>query len=152
AAEVTIVPAIGRIMQLALVGDDGVARGPLWSHPGIGPALAPDENGWLNQGGDKAWPAPQSRWEALAGKAWPPPRTFDAAPSSAELRGDPVVLLSAVDPTYGMRVRRTIALDPTAPILTVDTAYEKVAGAPVRAGVWIITQLGAPERVFMRLP
>jgi len=151
AAEVTVVPAIGRIMQIAL-RDGGVARGPLWSHPGVGPALPPDEGGWINLGGDKAWPAPQSRWEEIAGRAWPPPRTFDAAPFAVEVRGDAVELLSAVDPAYGLRVRRTIALDRAAPVLTVDTAYEKVAGAPIRVGVWTITQLTAPERVFMRLP
>ena len=50
AAEVTVVPAIGRIMQIALV-EGGAARGPLWSHPGIGPTLAPDEGGWVNLGG-----------------------------------------------------------------------------------------------------
>src|SRR5205814_6724669 len=60
--------------------------------------------------------------------------------------------LSAVDPSYGLRVRRTIALDRTAPVLTVDTVYEKVEGASIRAGVWTITQLTTPERVFMRLP
>ena len=157
AAEATVVPAIGRIMQLALVGA-GDARGVFWSHPGIGPDLPADENGWINIGGDKAWPAPQSRWEAIAGKGWPPPKTFDASAFTAEVvrgagdRGDSVELLSAVDPAYGLRVRRTIALDPAAPILTVETCYEKVAGAPVRAGVWTITQLVAPERLFLRLP
>jgi hypothetical protein len=153
AAEATVVPAIGRIMQLALRQEGaGVARGPFWSHPGIGPTLTADENGWINLGGDKAWPAPQSRWQALVGKAWPPPRTFDASPFVATVRGDGVELVSPVDPAYGLRVRRTIALDRAAPVLTVDTCYEKVAGAPVRAGVWIITQLVSPERLFMRLP
>lgn len=151
AAEVTVVPAIGRIMQIAL-RDGGAARGPLWSHPGIGPALAPDEGGWINLGGDKAWPAPQSRWEEIAGRGWPPPKTFDAAPFSVEVHGETVELLSAVDPAYGLRVRRTLALDRAAPVLTVDTAYEKVAGDPIRVGVWTITQLTPPERVFMRLP
>ena len=157
AAEATVVPAIGRIMQLALVGA-GDARGVFWSHPGIGPDLPADENGWINIGGDKAWPAPQSRWEAIAGKGWPPPKTFDASAFTGRGRarrrrpGDRVELLSAVDPAYGLRVRRTIALDPAAPILTVETCYEKVAGAPVRAGIWTITQLVAPERLFLRLP
>jgi hypothetical protein len=151
AAEVTVVPAIGRIMQIAL-RERGAARGPLWSHPAIGPTLPPDEGGWINLGGDKAWPAPQSCWEAIAGRAWPPPKTFDAAPFTAEVRGDTVELLSAVDPAYGLRARRTIALDRAAPVLTVDTVYEKIEGAPIRAGVWTITQLQAPERVFMRLP
>lgn len=169
AAEVTVVPAIGRIMQIALRQGDGDgpgAFGPLWSHPGIGPDLAGDENGWINLGGDKAWPAPQSRWEAIAGKGWPPPKTFDAAPFEAKIvsgvggardpRGeaadDRVEILSAVDPAYGVRVRRTIALDPAAPVVTIETCYEKVEGAPIRVGVWTITQLASPERLFMRLP
>ena len=157
-AEVTVVPEIGRIMQIALRTGDGAgggARGPFWSHPGIGPDLGGDENGWINQGGDKAWPAPQSQWEAIVGKGWPPPRTFDASPYESKIvgdAGDEVELLSAVDPAYGLRVRRTIALDPEKPIATVETCYEKVEGQPVRAGVWTITQLVSPERLFMRLP
>jgi hypothetical protein len=86
AAEVTVVPEIGRIMQIALRDGDGDgADGPFWSHPGIGPGLGGDENGWINLGGDKAWPAPQSRWEAIVGKGWPPPRTFDASPFEAKI-------------------------------------------------------------------
>ncbi len=163
-AEVTVVPAIGRIMQIALRnggGEEAGPHGPLWSHPGIGPALGGDEKGWINLGGDKAWPAPQSRWEAIAGKGWPPPKTFDASPFEAKIVGDlggvggaghKVEILSGVDRAYGLRVRRTIALDPAAPIVTVETCYEKVEGEPIRAGVWTITQLTSPERLFMRLP
>lgn len=150
-AEVTVVPAIGRIMQIGLRGD--AARAPLWSHPGLGPQLPPDENGWINFGGDKAWPAPQSQWEAVVGTGWPPPRTFDAAAFTAEVAADgTVTLVSAIDPAYGVRVRRTIALHPREPLVTVETCYQKVAGAPVRVGVWTITQLASPERIFLRLP
>ena len=153
-AEVTVVPAIGRIMQISLIEERG-ARGPFWSHPGIGPDLQGDENGWINLGGDKAWPAPQSQWETVVGKGWPPPRTFDASPFEGKVVGhaaDKVELLSAVDPAYGLRVRRTIALDPERPLVTVETCYEKVEGPPIRAGVWTITQLVSPERLFLRLP
>ena len=161
AAEVTVVPAIGRIMQIALRNGDGPgagADGPFWSHRGIGPDLPGDDNGWINLGGDKAWPAPQSRWEAIVGKGWPPPRTFDASPFEAKIvsgagnAGDQVEILSTVDPAYGVRVRRMIALDPAAPVVTIETSYEKVEGAPIRIGVWSITQLASPERLFMRLP
>jgi hypothetical protein len=151
AIEVTVVPAIGRIMQIAL-RDGGAMHAPLWSHPGIGPGLGGDENGWINLGGDKAWPAPQARWEAVVGKEWPPPRTFDASPYEGKIVGDEVELLSAVDPAYGLRVRRTIALAPDRPSATVETWYEKVAGEPIRVGVWTITQLVSPERLFVRLP
>ena len=161
-AQVTVVPAIGRIMQIALLGGVGAegaaARSPFWSHPGIGPDLGGDENGWINLGGDKAWPAPQSRWEAVVGKGWPPPKTFDASPFAARIMsdatgaGDKVELLSAVDPAYGVRVRRTIALDPAEPVVTVETCYEKVEGQAIRVGVWTITQLVSPDRLFLRLP
>jgi hypothetical protein len=150
-AEVTVVPAIGRIMQIGLRGE--AARAPLWSHPGIGPQLPPDENGWINFGGDKAWPAPQSQWGAVLGKGWPPPPTFDASAFAAEVAADgSVTLVSPIDPAYGVRIRRTIALDPQAPLLTVETCYQKEAGPPVRVGVWTITQLASPERIFLRLP
>src|SRR5215831_6087666 len=70
AAEAVIVPAIGRIMQFGPVGAAG-GPGPFWSHPGFGPGLAPDEQGWVNHGGDKAWPAPQSDWPRVIGRPWP---------------------------------------------------------------------------------
>src|SRR4029079_11891010 len=76
AAEVVVVPAIGRVMEFRLL--DAGSKPIFWSHPGIGPPLGPDENGWINFGGDKAWPAPQTAWASLVGKGWPPPATFDA--------------------------------------------------------------------------
>jgi hypothetical protein len=152
AAEVTVVPAIGRVMRFTLLGADKPGSGPLWSHPRLDAGLAPDENGWINFGGDKAWPAPQSGWEKIAGKGWPPPKTFDAAPFAAAPVAGGIELVSAVDPAYGVRVRRTLALDPERPVLSIETAYEKVEGAPIRIGVWTITQLIAPERLFVLLP
>ena len=107
-AEVTVVPAIGRIMQIALrngrADGDVTAppRRPLLEPSGIGPDLGGDENGWINFGGDKAWPAPQSRWEAIVGKGWPPPRTFDASPFEAKIvgrqGGDPLRRRSGIRP------------------------------------------------------
>src|SRR5688572_19190141 len=70
--EVVVVPAIGRIVALRLVRN-GAAADPLWLHPKLARALAPDDNGWINFGGDKAWPAPQSDWPRIAGRSWPPP-------------------------------------------------------------------------------
>jgi len=148
-AEAVIVPAIGRVMGLGLAG---AGPGPFWAHPRIGIALGPDENGWINYGGDKSWPAPQIDWERMTGHAWPPPRTFDAVPYEASVVGNRTQIRSAVDPAYGMRVRRTIALDAAEPVMTIETSYEKVSGAPVRVAVWTITQLGPPDRMFVLLP
>jgi hypothetical protein len=149
-AQVVVVPAIGRVMQFRLL-EDG-AKSIFWSHPAIGPALAGDENGWINFGGDKAWPAPQSAWAAIVGKGWPPPRTFDAVAHAATVEGNAIVLVSPVDPAYGMRVRRRISLHASEPVMSIETTYEKVSGAPMRVGVWTITQLVSPERMFVLLP
>jgi hypothetical protein len=150
AAEVVVVPAIGRVMQFRLRDDE--SGGPFWRHEAIGPALRPDENGWINFGGDKAWPAPQSGWAAMVGKGWPPPRTFDAVAHTATVEGGAVVMLSPVDPAYGLRVRRRISLDASAPVLSIETAFEKVQGPSVRVAVWTITQLAPPSRMVAVLP
>jgi len=148
--EVVVVPAIGRIVSLEFAGDGG-ASDPIWRHGQLGPALAPDENGWINFGGDKAWPAPQADWERMVGKGWPPPPTFDAKPHTAtKVNEVEIEMLSAVDAAYGIRVRRTIKLADDQ--MFVDTAYEKIEGAPVRVAIWTITQLVSPDRVFALLP
>jgi len=143
------VPAIGRVMSLGFAGDGG-ASDVLWRHGQLGPNLAPDENGWINYGGDKAWPAPQSEWQRMVGKGWPPPVTFDAVAHTATVKSSAIELVSPVDPAYGLRVRRRVSLQND--VMLIDTVYEKVEGAPVRVAVWTITQLVAPERMFALLP
>jgi hypothetical protein len=51
-----------------------------------------------------------------------------------------------------VRVRRIISLHPDRPVMTTETSYQKVQGAPVRVGIWTITQLASPERAFILLP
>jgi hypothetical protein len=150
-AEVVVVPGIGRVMQFRLL-DGQEPSGAFWSHPALGPTLAPDENGWINFGGDKAWPAPQAEWARIAGRGWPPPATFDAVAHAASVEGEAIVLTSPVDPAYGIRVRRKIALHPTKAEMSIETTYEKVQGAPVRIAVWTITQLASPRVMTVALP
>ena len=152
-AEVVVVPAIGRIMQFSLLdAKGGVDPGPFWNNPALGEQLKPDSEGWTNFGGDKAWPAPQGDWPKVTGGPWPPPKGFDAMPYTATVTDSKVQIVSPIDPAYGIRVRRTVSLDPRKPVMTVVTAYEKVEGAPVRIGVWTITQLVSPDRAFIHLP
>ena len=147
--EVVIVPDIGRIMQFRLLAEKGA--GPFWNHPAVGKDLQPNE-GWKNFGGDKTWPSPQADWPKIAGRAWPPPNTFDSAPYAATIKGHAVELVSPVDSNYGIRVKREITLDAQKPAMTVETIYEKVQGDPVRVGIWSITQLASPERAFIHAP
>jgi hypothetical protein len=150
-ARVTVVPGIGRVTEFSLVSG-GEARGPFWVNPALAPGLAPDATGWINFGGEKTWPAPQDDWGKVTGTAWPPPRTFDATPFTETVTNDSIEITSAVDPHYGVRIRRRIALDPEAPVVTIETQYEKVQGARLDVGIWTIAQLAPPERMFVQLP
>ncbi|MGH9532581.1 MAG: hypothetical protein ACRD2Q_09320, partial [Terriglobales bacterium] len=105
---------------------------------------------WINFGGDKSWPAPQADWPKMTGREWPPPPAFDAMPVEARIEGSEVELVSPVCKFFGVRVRRRIEMAESKPLLTITTTYEKVAGEPVRVSVWVITQLGEPQRVFVQ--
>jgi hypothetical protein len=151
-ARVVVVPASGRILSFQLCSHSKCGENPIWNHPQLGAGLKADDEGWTNYGGDKSWPAPQSDWPKIIGKGWPPPTGFDHMPFSADIEHGIVTLTSPVDPSYGIRVRRLIALDRIKPILHVTTMYEKVQGDPVNVSVWTITQLDSPERGYILLP
>ncbi|MEJ7619104.1 MAG: DUF4380 domain-containing protein [Pyrinomonadaceae bacterium] len=144
--EAVIVPAVNRIMQFRRPGAAGVfwemavleVKAPAWV-----------EEKWMNFGGDKAWPAPQSDWPRIAKSAWPPPTGFDSMPAMASVSGHTIELVGAVDPHYGIRARRLITLAPRAAQMRVTTVFEKVSGEAVKIGVWTITQLKDPERVYV---
>src|SRR5882762_5172496 len=74
--EAVIVPQVGRVMQFRFAGD---GDGPFWENPALaGTAPHPESKEWGNFGGDKTWPAPQSDWDKITPRAWPPPVGFDA--------------------------------------------------------------------------
>jgi hypothetical protein len=148
--EAVVVPAVGRVMQLRFVGE---RDGPFWENPTIGAhTAATDTEGWANFGGDKAWPSPQSDWDRLAGRGWPPPTSFDGRPMEASVDGPAsLTLISPIDAGYGIRVKRRVELAPDRPVMTVTTTYEKAAEAPLEVGVWVITQLKNPVLVSVPL-
>lgn len=149
---VIVVPMTGRILSFQLCRRNKCGENPLWNNPQLGADLKPDAEGWINYGGDKSWPAPQSDWKKITGKAWPPPAGFDHMPFVASTKGSTLVLTSPVDPSYGIRVIRYIELDENKPTVRVWTAYDKIEGDPVNVAVWSITQLNSPERGFILLP
>lgn len=148
--EAAVVPAIGRVMQLRFAGEEA---GPFFENRTLdGQAPDPKATEWVNFGGDKTWPAPQDDWPKLTPRKWPPPPTFDAVPLEAKVKEGTIELISPVDPHYGIRTRRIISLEPGRPLMTIRTIYEKVQGDPVKVGVWVITQLGEPEKAAMIVP
>jgi len=154
-AEVTIVPAIGRVMQFGFAGEEGV----FWENRSLnGTALDPDAKDWskadwINLGGDKTWPSPEGDWSRHTGRGtWRPPPAFDAMPVQASTDNADVVLTSPVDPFYGVRATRRVHLDPLEPKMTITTRYERISGAPAKIGIWVITQLKDPAGIYVPVP
>jgi hypothetical protein len=145
--EVIVVPSVGRVMQFRFAGEND---GPFWVNDKLAGQSMPAEPWRANPGsfgGDKTWPAPQSLWN------WPPPAAFDAAPLTATVNSDRSVSLeSPVATAFGLRAVRRIVLDPTEPVLRIETTYEKISGAPLPVSVWVITQVRDPVAVFVPLP
>lgn len=149
-AEAVVVPAVTRVMSFRLAGGKNV----FWTDPSLGGRTSSaDRKAWVNFGGDKSWPAPEAEWGRYTGsKSWLPPPAFDALPAEARIKGDAVYLVSPVDPHYGIRVTRRIALAATEATMTIETEYERVSGTPSRIGIWVITQLRDPVAVYVPVP
>ncbi len=147
--EAIVVPDTGRVMQFHFIGEDEV----FWENEKLqGKKANPAATEWANFGGDKSWPSPQTGWQKMIGRDWPPPSTFDATPLQAHAHRNEVNLVSPVDAAYGIRVHRRIKLDPGQPVLTITTTYQKISGSPVKVGIGVITQLRDPQRAFIKLP
>jgi len=148
--EAVIVPAIGRVMQLRLVGD---AEGTFWENRALdGQLHGAASNDWINFGGDKCWPAPQALWIEQQGRDWPPPVAFGERQVNASVSERGVVVTSPIDPGFGIEVVRRVELDAVQPIMRITTEYRKLNGSAVRVGIWTITQMREPERVCILLP
>jgi hypothetical protein len=148
--EAIIVPAIGRVMQFRFAGEDD---GPFWENPELfGQSPDPDSGTWLNFGGDRTWPSPESTWRTVLSTNWPPPPGFDATPVEARINGWAVDLIYPVDDAFGIQVTRHIRLATDAPVMEITTRYDKVAPPTLDAGIWVITQLKEPLAVYARQP
>src|SRR5581483_7780969 len=147
--EAIIVPAIGRVLQFHYMGREDI----FWENPRFaGKAPEPKSKEWSNFGGDKSWPSPQADWLKMVGRDWPPPAGFDAVAFQTQVENGAVELVSPVDASYGIRVRRKVQLDPAAPRMEIVTSYEKASGTWVKLGIGVITQARDPQRLFMVLP
>lgn len=147
--EAIVVPAIGRVMQFRQIGEES----PFWENKALFGHVADETSTeWINFGGDKTWPSPQSEWPKVTPRSWPPPAAFDSMPVNARVEGSALILLSPVDPHFGIRTERRIELDPVKPVMKITTRYFCVSETPRKVGVWIITQLKDPAAVFIPLP
>ena len=108
--EMVVVPACGRIIHYAPPGEANF----LWENPELSrpaakrkPGRGKSATSWLNHGGDKAWPWPQSRWAQAIGRDWPPPSELERQPHDLNVISRCAVsLTSAPLPDFGVRVAR----------------------------------------------
>jgi hypothetical protein len=136
-------------MQLRLAGEPD---GAFWENRALDGQLHDAvSNDWINFGGDKCWPAPQTVWTGQQGRDWPPPPAFDARPAQAVPSPRGVVVTSPIDPGFGIQVVRHVELDAGQPIMRISTEYRKILGSAVRVGIWTVTQLREPEHVSILL-
>jgi hypothetical protein len=152
--EAVVVPAIGRVMQFRFVDEPGV----FWENPALAGRMVSTnlddwaKTEWVNFGGDKAWPSPEGSWAEWTKRlTWRPPPGFDGLPYQASVDGSSLVLTSAVDPFLGIQVTRRIEL-PERSALRVTTTFTKRSGAGLKTGIWVVTQLKDPVRLFAPLP
>lgn len=147
--EAVVVPSIGRVMQFRWVGREG----PFWENrPLDGQSVQPETRQWINFGGDKTWPAPQSAWPEFTGRGWPPPSTFDSMAVSVIATNGLLSFKTELDSHYGIEAIRTLRLLPGASSMEIVTTYRKREGEAIDAAVWIITQLDHPIAVFAPIP
>lgn len=141
--EAVIVPAIGRIMRYAQVGGPNL----MWNASSTKAA----EKGWSNYGGDKTWLSPQSSWKQFHGKdSWPPDVAFDGKPHEIEvISGGKLRMTTPLSPT-GIRISRLMYFNTQGEFVIEQTAT-KLKGAPIKAGIWSISQTLPADAVFLPL-
>lgn len=148
--EVIVVPEVGRVMSFRFHDGQNV----LWEDVSLrGKRGDPTGREWVNFGGDKTWPAPEAEWKTHTKREkWMPPPGFDGMPGRARREGAAIVLTSTPDPFYGIRTSRRITLRGDDPIMVIETEYEKVSGAAMPVGIWVITQFRDPVAVYLPVP
>lgn len=145
--EAVVVPEVGRVLSFRFHDGENV----FWEDASLaGGRGDPDGRTWVNFGGDKTWPSPEAEWKLHSKRTgWMPPPAFDGMAATARTEAGAVVLTSQTDPFYGVRWERRIAFRADAAVMEIATTYERVAGPPIRLGIWVITQLRDPVAVFV---
>jgi len=139
----TVVPSLGRVMQLSLTGKSTFNW--LWNN------LSPNpKQTWKNWGGHKTWLAPQDNWEEWNGARWPPDAAWTKIVKSEVQSGGFLQTTSATSSTTGIRLIHQYGHDDTGKFFIRQTA-EKVSGQPVKMALWSVTQIAPPEGIFFVL-
>jgi hypothetical protein len=140
-----VVPEIGgRVIQYTL-GEKEF----FWVNPALTGKSSPEtgldqDDGWMNYGGDKLWPAPQG-WDNDQQWPGPPDAVLDGQPHHAEIdrESSSILLTSRDDPRSGVRFMRRIRLHAQSTRVSIEATMTNIDNKPRRWGIWAHTQLDA---------
>lgn len=134
--DLVVVPKIGRVMRFGFINQKNV----LWENQKVDGTTPPSNEAYINYGGDKMWPAPQSLWN------WPPDSKLDGTAYTAEPIKNGIRLTSPLGGKIKVKFVREITLDPYAPVVKFRNRMEN-QGVRQELAAWQITQTANPEQV-----
>lgn len=152
---VQIAPEIGRIYAVILLNKESTSsKNLLWHEQSCNILLAQQHHQYVNWGGDKLWPLPQSLWarQRRGGGDWPPIPPVDGGVWQV-VRQSPLQLImrSQVDDALGIQVTRTITLDPITPHLIIHNRITRIKTNPLPVMIWCVTQVHVPEMTLLNI-
>ena len=141
-AELIFVPQLGRIMRYGYIGAPNI----LWNNDDLlGKVMDPEHSpkDWMNFGGDKLWPAPQSKW------GWPPDPIMDAGLQEVGLIKDGIEVRGPVSPANQVKFSREIQLNAGGSGVTIKNTLTNVGKEIVSWSCWEVAQVDDPDRLRM---
>ncbi len=145
---VTAVPVIGgRVMSIKLGTREYLFTNPALAgrkftaaeHHGDGTLAS-----WKNYGGEKTWPAPQG-WGGPNEWPGPPDPILDSGPyqamSSLRDQSANLTMVSASDPTTGLRIHRHLKVQPGMARVVIEQTIENTIDRPVCWAPWNVLQI-----------
>lgn len=134
--DLVISPKVGRAVFFGKTGDENV----LW----LNPSPVAKKGEWMNWGGDKVWPAPQSDWN------WPPDPALDGSTHRARFLPDGgIELTSPTSPKTGLRIVRTFRMHPLGHEVAIVTRLLNRSRRTQRLAAWQIAQTPVGKGVRM---
>ena len=137
-AEVVVVPQTGRIMSFSFAGSGNV----LFENSALAGTIADTvQKDWVNYGGDKLWPAPQSDW------VWPPDPVLDRATQTVRATADGITMHGR--PSQGVVFERQIHMSPDQAEIRILNRLVNVGRKALDRSVWEICQVAKPDRAIL---
>ncbi len=146
-----ISPSLGRIVSFGLAQGNNL----LWleSANNIEERKQKKPEGWINYGGDKVWPLPQSNWPIPFGTSWPPSPALEGLPwTLSEHSSTRAVFRSRPIAKLGIRLTREIEIPAGGHSMVIKNRIERYEANPFPVQIWSITQIVSPKYCLLEIP